>query len=171
MSESISILDARGPMYMEQYGQMVRNYAYYLTKKYDVADDIVQEVFMKVLRNIHSFRGECSAKSWLLTITRNAVYDYRKSAFVRKVVPLGEIEPGRHHASAEEEFIQKESVEDAMKIVMKLPIKLRIVLLMHYKFDMKPQEIATALSLPLCTVKSRLHRARQQAAKRLETLK
>lgn len=81
---------------MVRYGEDVRNYAYFLTRRHDWADDIAQEVFVKAYRNIGSFRGESSIKTWLLRIARNTAYSYRKLAFFRRTVGL---EYGRQRAT------------------------------------------------------------------------
>ncbi len=55
---------------MDTYGSDVWNYAYFLTRSREQANDISQEVFMKAYRNIGKYRGQSSLKTWLLTITR-----------------------------------------------------------------------------------------------------
>jgi len=61
---------------MNAYGKDVWNFAFSMTKKWDQADDIAQEVFLKAYRNLHTFRSQSSVKTWLLAITRNMVLDY-----------------------------------------------------------------------------------------------
>jgi len=56
---------------MERYGEDVWNYAFFLTKRRDMADDIAQDPFLKAYAGITSFRGEASLKTWLLKIARN----------------------------------------------------------------------------------------------------
>jgi RNA polymerase sigma-70 factor (ECF subfamily) len=56
---------------MENYGNDVWNFAYFLTRSSDAADDLSQDVFLAVYDRVYSFRGECTLKSWILTITRN----------------------------------------------------------------------------------------------------
>src|SRR4051794_37130890 len=65
---------------MTAYGENVWNYAFSLTRKREVADDISQEVFLKVYRSLSTFRSESSIKTWLFAITRNAIHDYRRSS-------------------------------------------------------------------------------------------
>jgi RNA polymerase sigma-70 factor (ECF subfamily) len=56
-----------------------------MTNRSDVADDISQDVFLAAYNGLYAFRGDCSVKSWLLTITRNKALHYLQSAFIRKV--------------------------------------------------------------------------------------
>jgi len=144
---------------MEKYGQDVWNYAYFLTKKHDAADDIFQDVFFKAYRHMDTFRGEASMKTWLLKIARNTAYTYRKSAFLRKMVLFGQTGPNRTHPSAEDDFL-REYTDDLWAVVLKLPVKYREVLVLHARYDMAEADIAALLGLPPGTVKSRLHRAR-----------
>ena len=70
---------------MRTYGNDVLRMAYSYVKDYDTAEDIFQEVFIKVNANLAAFRGESSIKTWLLRITVNACKDYLKSAYSRRV--------------------------------------------------------------------------------------
>ncbi|MEK0314239.1 RNA polymerase sigma factor [Cohnella sp. 56] len=56
---------------MDLFGDDVWNFAYFLTGRHDTADDLSQEVFLAAYNGLHAFRGDCSVKSWLPTITRN----------------------------------------------------------------------------------------------------
>lgn len=73
---------------MDDYGNDVWNYAYFLTKSAEQADELSQEVFIRAYSGIALYRGDCSLKTWLLTITRNTTFTYRKSRFF--VVACGE---------------------------------------------------------------------------------
>ncbi|TVY07003.1 sigma-70 family RNA polymerase sigma factor [Paenibacillus cremeus] len=156
---------------MTAYGKDVWNYAYSITHKRDQADDITQEVFLKVFRNLYSFRCESSVKTWLLAITRNMSLDYRRSAFLRKVVPIG-FSPfesagasAAASASAEEEALGKMALSDTWRLVLQLPVKYRevLVLFAHYQLSMK--EMAEVLGVSEGTVKSRLFHARNKISK------
>lgn len=70
---------------MNEYGNDVWNFAFYLIRRSDAADDICQDVFLTLYEKLHTFRGESSIKSWLLTITRNKAYKYRRNAFFLKL--------------------------------------------------------------------------------------
>jgi RNA polymerase sigma-70 factor (ECF subfamily) len=144
------------------YGRDVWNYAFLMTHNPDHADDISQDVFLQVYRNIGSFRGESSIRTWILTITRNRVLNYRRSAFFRKVSLVGFVVRSDTHPSAEQEALMNSLSNDLWKLVMKLPIKFREVLLLNAKYELSQKEIANLLGLSEGTVKSRLSRARQK---------
>jgi len=150
---------------MENYGDDVWNYAFSLCKKPEMADDITQEVFLKVYRKLGSFRGESSVKTWLLAITRHTAYDMKRSFFWKRVklVDFLPVTGSRH--SAESEVIEKLAVNELWELVMELPEKYRevLVLFAHYQLSMK--EMAEILGLTEGTVKSRLYHARAKVLK------
>lgn len=148
---------------MEQYGSDVWNYAYSLTHKWEVADDITQDVFLKAYRHLHTFRCKSSVKTWLLAITRNTIKDYRKSAFIRKVTLVDRISPKNSaHPSAEQEVMDKQATNDIWKKVLKLPVKYREVLILYGHYQLSMKEIADLLGVSIGTVKSRLYHARNK---------
>lgn len=61
---------------MEEYGSDVWNYAFFLTRNREQANDISQEVFLKAYKNVGKYRGQASKKTWLLTITRNTAFSW-----------------------------------------------------------------------------------------------
>ena len=149
---------------MSTYGKDVWNFAFSMTRKWDQADDITQEVFIKAYRNLHTFRCESSIKTWLLAITRNMVLDYRKSAFLRKVTLVDVFKGQATGRSAEGEVIETMAVNDMWKQVLKLPHKYReaVILFAHHQLSMK--EMAELLGVSEGTVKSRLFHARKKLA-------
>ena len=146
---------------MMTYGRDVWNYAYFMTKRRELAEDIAQDVFVKAYEHLDSFRGGSSVKSWLLSIARNTALDYLKTAWMRKV----QLFPSRFlqasQRSAESEWFGSEEKNRIWSLVLELPRKQREVLILfaHYRMSMK--EIAEMLGISEGTVKSSLHRARQ----------
>lgn len=155
---------------MTVYGKEVWNYAYSLTRKKDMADDITQEVFLKVYRHIHSFRRDASVKTWLLTITRNTAIDFRRSAFFRKVTLSDWLEERGESRSVEQEAMEKWAIGEIWSMVLQLPPKYReaIILFAHHQLSMK--EMADVLGVTEGTVKSRLFHARQKLSKMKEKI-
>ncbi|MCS7461254.1 sigma-70 family RNA polymerase sigma factor [Paenibacillus doosanensis] len=152
---------------MHVYGDDVWHYAFFLTRRKELADDIAQEVFVKVYERLYSFRGEATVKTWLLAITRNLVKDHWRSAWMRRVIPFGLRRRADGGPSAEAEAMGRFVAEEVWRIVLELPRKLREVLLLHAHHQLTHTEIARLLSLSEGTVKSRLHRARAKVTQRL----
>ncbi|MCP1181996.1 RNA polymerase sigma factor [Paenibacillus sp. 1781tsa1] len=168
---------------MDDYGNDVWNYAYFLTKSAEQADELSQEVFIRAYSGIAHYRGDCSLKTWLLTITRNTTFTYRKSRFFRsslwgETLPI-ETERGDSnqrvmiaerpaHPSAEMEVIRKEHVHEIWDIVLALPKKFREILLLNLKYELTTSEIAEMLKISSGTVKSRLSRGKDKVRKHWE---
>jgi RNA polymerase sigma-70 factor (ECF subfamily) len=153
---------------IDEYGDDIWKYAYYLTKNREQAKDIAQEVFIKAHYKIHTFRGQSTIKTWLLTITRNISLNYLSSSYFRRVRLFGNIKSKQSTSSAETDYISQQSTADVWSIIMKLSDKLREVLVLDLEYDLTIQQSAQLLNLPEGTVKSRLHRARKEVENQLE---
>ncbi|MGM1048235.1 MAG: RNA polymerase sigma factor [Bacillota bacterium] len=145
---------------MEAYGQDVWNYAYFLTRRRDAADDISQDAFLKALQHLRQFEGRSSVKTWLFAITRNLSMNYLKSSFIKKVTLVEWVTPKRNERSAEMEAIGNMEVSRIWQHVLSLPVKFREVLILEFHYQLPRREIAALLDISEGTVKSRLHRAR-----------
>lgn len=155
---------------MTEYGDDVWNFAYFLTRRSDAADDISQDVFLSAYNGLYAFRGECSVKSWLLGIARNKSLTYLKSAFIRKVTLVETVFPNRQSApSAEKVAFDRMESREVWECIMKLPRKLREVLILDYHYGLSIREIARLLLLSEGTVKSRAFRARKRMSDLLQT--
>lgn len=166
---------------MDDYGNDVWNYAFFLTGSRDHADDISQEVFIKAYQGIHTYRGEASLKTWLITITRNTVHSYRRSRFFRqslgsklysiddeKTAGSSALSPNSRIAPSAESIVMEQHYEDSIwEIIMSLSVKSREVLILALKYEMKIHEIANILHISEGTVKSRLSRAKEKVQKEL----
>ncbi|MEF3303984.1 RNA polymerase sigma factor [Paenibacillus sp. GYB003] len=155
---------------MRTFGDDVWNYARCMTGRPDAADDIAQDVFWKAYRGLSSFRGECSVKTWLLRITRRTALNYMRSAFVRKVTPVGLFAPkaAGAHRSAELAALDRQAERDVWAAVLALPGKYREAIVLDAHYELSYREIADLLGISEGTVKSRLHRARAKVEKMLK---
>lgn len=148
---------------MRIYGNDVLRFAYSYVKDYQTAEDIFQEVFIKVNGAAPQFRGECSVKTWLLRITSNTCKDFLKSAYSRHVTLFAEGE--EENLSVDdmtEKAEQKEQSRKVREAVLSLPEEFREVLLCLYFEELSVKETAEALGIRTGTVKSRLSRARER---------
>lgn len=149
------------------------------------ADDLTQEVFLKVNKGLRSFRGESKLSTWIYRIATNVARDKLRSPTFRdmvqnrltddsipedkmpteaRVVWMKEKLP-----SVEQQLIRKEMNECIRSFVDKLPEKYKTALVLSELEGFTNQEIAQILSVSLDTVKIRLHRAREKIKKELET--
>lgn len=145
---------------MREYGKDVWNFAFFMTRQRELADDIAQDVFVKVYEHLYEFRGQSSIKTWLLAITRNKARDALRSSWLRKVTLLPVWFDRDTHPSAERETMDKLEMEEVWSHVLELPRKLREALLLNSHYGLTMKEAAELLGVSEGTVKSRLHRAR-----------
>ncbi len=147
----------------EQHHDRVRNFILASVKNRWVADDLVQETFLRVLQNLDKVRDQAKLSSWIFRIARNLCQDYFRSPS-RKVMcfednPAGEL-PGESSLEKEMEKYQMSLlVQDLIKL---LPAPLRQVIFLCDIKEESQQEVADLLGLSLENVKVRLHRARKQ---------
>ncbi|KFM99232.1 sigma-70 family RNA polymerase sigma factor [Bacillus clarus] len=150
---------------IEEYWKDVWNYSFVITKDIHLSDDITQDVFIKVFKNWDSFRNESSVKTWLLKITRNTAINYLKSAYFKRISLVSFFRTDKEYSSAEQQFFQKETMDEVWDIVLKLPKKYREVIILDAKYELSYEEIAETLGVSIGTVKSRIHRARAKVSK------
>ncbi|GBD88569.1 ECF RNA polymerase sigma-E factor [bacterium BMS3Abin03] len=144
---------------VQRHKEKVRNIIFMTLNSSDMIDDIAQEVFITVYKNLKNFRFESQFTTWLYRITVNKCKDYLRKKNVRKIfVPIKD---------AEENFQYENPVEsnDISKIVMnaisKLPYKLKVPLVLKDIEGFSYQEIAETMEIEIGTVKSRIFRARE----------
>ena len=134
------------------YGNMVYRLALVRTRSVADAEDVTQEVFLRLIRSAPSFTSDEHAKAWLLTVTVNCSKTLLGSAFRRHTVALEDVaEPGK------QDELPDPTVYDA---VMKLPTKYRTAVHLYYYEDYSVKEIAEIMHASESAVKSWLFRAR-----------
>ena len=134
------------------------------------ARDLVQETFLAAYRQILKFEGRSSLRTWLVRILFNLAAKRRRSQRVRRATALdapagaaAEADPAMQHRSP---AAGVEARIDVMAMLDTLTDEHRQVIVLRELEQMSYQEIAGALGVPVGTVESRLHRARQDLRKR-----
>jgi RNA polymerase sigma-70 factor, ECF subfamily len=148
---------------MRKYGNDVLRTAYMYVKDSHLAEDIFQDVFIKVNQKLSTFQGGSSIKTWIIRITINTCKDYLKSAWNKHVIPITEYQ--ENTIAADDDFTAVEQQDENQLIrreVMKLPDKYKDVLLCVYFQDMTISEAAATLHIAEGTAKSRLSRAKDK---------
>ena len=148
---------------VDQYGTSLLRLCYLYLKDIHLAEDAVQETFLKVYRSYGQFAGGSGEKTWITRIAINVCKDQLRSAWKRRVSVVEELndlpDAEGPHAVEDEALLQE---------VLALKPKYREVILLYYYQDLKISEIAQALQAPESTISVRLKRAREQLKKRLE---
>ncbi len=126
-----------------------------------MADDVTQDAFVRAYRFIHRYRGDAKFSTWLFSIARNCALDeVRRDQRRRKVADIIEAQPERAPVRAELGIEVREAVSS-------LPIELREPLVMIDILGQSYAEVAETMGIPVGTVKSRVHRARDSVARAL----
>jgi RNA polymerase sigma-70 factor (ECF subfamily) len=155
-----------------EHGRKVFNLAYRFTGRVDEAEDVTQEIFVKVYRSLDRFRpAEGSFPAWLMTVARHHAIDrYRRRR--DEPLPVGGNPAALEAVAATDDGpLQSLEREERKSFVHRglrsLPPALREPLLLCDLEGLSHEEAAAALAVPVGTVKSRLNRGRLELAKRL----
>ncbi len=149
--------EARLTRLVEMYQGMLLRLCYVYLKEMQLAQDAVQDTFLQAYRALDGFRGECSEKTWLIRIAVNRCRSMQRSAWLRHVDRR--ITPEELPVSAD--MPCTEVALDVMCSIMRLPPKLKEVVLLYYWQGMTLEEIAQSLGLSHSSVAGRLKRARE----------
>ncbi|MEA2176081.1 MAG: polymerase sigma-70 factor, subfamily [Blastocatellia bacterium] len=168
----------------EAFGEIVRRWerrifalSFGMLGREEDARDATQETFLAAFRNLRGFRGEAKVSSWLHRIAVNQCITRQRRAKVRGETALDdEAEPDGAsyftpaHLSPARTAESRERTLAVRRAVNALPPELRQVIVMKEFEELTFQEIASALELPLSTVKSRLYTALKQLQMRLKNM-
>jgi RNA polymerase sigma-70 factor, ECF subfamily len=149
---------------VRRHQKAIFNLVYRLLGDYDEAAEVTQEVFLSAYKAIQSFRGDANFSTWLYRIAFNHASTRRRSANLTQqrfsslenteIADNGPVDPGRL-------FEQKEIQEQVQRALNHLSEQDAAIILLRDLHDIPYEEVAGLLDIPVGTVKSRLHRARQ----------
>jgi RNA polymerase sigma-70 factor (ECF subfamily) len=161
-----------------RYQHRLMRYLLFLTGNRDTAEDIFQEVWMRVMVRGAQFDGRARFETWLFTVARNLVIDHRRKRTMNSLDELidGATEDDRSMnfeiaASEPTPFDHISNLEDREKIaaaLLELDTLHREVLVLRFHEELSLEEIAKVTRAPLSTVKSRLYRGLAMIKPRLE---
>jgi RNA polymerase sigma factor (sigma-70 family) len=155
---------------MTEYGDMVLQLAYFYLHDKGLAEDVYQEVFLRVYKHLDGFRGDCSIKTWICRITTNVCRDRVRSWAHRNLLFIGDetVHTFMDHANTEDSVMDAFDRQQILHAVLNLPIPLREVTILYYYKGFDTKEIAEILKVSEGTVRSRMHRAREKLKQILE---
>lgn len=153
---------------VKRHKEKVRNIIYITMNNSALVDDIAQDVFITVYRNLKHFRFESQFTTWLYRVTVNRCKDYLRKMNVRKIFfPIEEgSEISEYSTPAENNDISR----IVMDAISKLPVKLRMPLILKDIEGFSYQEISETLKCEMGTVKSRIFRGREKLKEILQPL-
>ena len=152
-------------------------FAYHLTYNEEDANDLVQETYLKAYRFIENYKEGTNAKAWLFKILKNAfINQYRKKSKHPTQVDYEEVvnfhgEEDTQYSSymdLREEMFQHMMGDEVTNAINSLPVDFRVVILLCDIEGFTYEEISKIIDIPIGTVRSRLHRARNMLKEKLQ---
>ena len=156
---------------VDRFGQKIYSVAYHFTLKREDAEELAQEIFLRIFENLHRYDGSFPLVAWIVSLSRNLCIDrYRRRKRERSfrfvqddaVAPLL-----MSHDDPAAETLQKERAKLLFSALAEIPEDLAEILVLRDLDGLAYEEIGQALSLPDGTVKSRLFRARAEVSRKI----
>ena len=149
----------------ERYHVRLFNFFLRLTGHQSHSEDLVQEVFLRVLKYRHAYRSDSELAPWLFQIARNAHLSYLRS--LPPVVPLEDTQHCVQDSSERADAILERDHETVTlkRALDRLPVRKRELLLLSRRSDLSYQDVASLLECTVSTVKVQVHRAMKDLRK------
>ena len=160
---------------VRQNWRKVFNVAYKFVGKHDEAEDLTQDIFLKIFKALKTFDRRANFQTWIISISRNLCIDHYRSVrkerqTIARDVDSSELQPATPdrgpYAQAEHQDLRVQ-LRQALET---LPVTLRTAVVLRDLQELSYQEIADRLGLPEGTVKSRINRGRIELAHQLRRL-
>jgi RNA polymerase sigma-70 factor (ECF subfamily) len=131
------------------------------------AEDLAQDVFLRIHRGLPYFRGDARLSTWIYRIVINVCTQDKGSA--RQAVSLDDPDARVPMPSTVDRHFSDLELRDRLeKAIQQLPVQYRLLIAAHYLEGVQYEDLAEVMSLPLGTVKTQLHRAKRQLRQLLE---
>jgi RNA polymerase sigma-70 factor (ECF subfamily) len=162
---------------VRQYRRKVFNVAYKFVGRHDEAEDLTQDIFLKVFKSLDTFDRRANFQTWLISVSRNLCIDHYRSVrkereTIDRDVDSTEVTPPSVGTPSQIAALeQRDRVELLREAMAALPATLRTAVLMRDIQECSYHEIARALKLPEGTVKSRINRGRTELARQIRKLR
>jgi RNA polymerase sigma factor (sigma-70 family) len=161
---------------VRQYRRKVFNVAYKFVGKHDEAEDLTQDIFLKIFKSLDTFDRRANFQTWLISISRNLCIDHYRSVrkereTIDREVDAADLAPATPEPGPVAALEQRDRVALLKQAMSALPESLRTAVLMRDIQELSYQEIADRLRLPEGTVKSRINRGRTELARQIRKLR
>lgn len=155
---------------VDRYKDLVYGLIYRMVADRTLAEDLAQDVFLKVHRGIPYFRGEARLSTWIFRIVQNVCVQARSRRRADEPLdgPSRPDAPAREFGARDEAFAAMETRDRLTKALAQLPENYRMLVVAHYLRGVQYEALAEALNLPLGTVKTHLYRAKRRLRELLE---
>jgi RNA polymerase sigma-70 factor (ECF subfamily) len=161
---------------VRQHWRKVFNVAYKFVGRHEEAEDLTQDIFLKIFKSLDTFDRRANFQTWLISVSRNLCIDhYRSVRKEREVIDRGvdaaDLSPASTEPSPVASLEQRDRVDLLRDALSRLPQTLRTAVILRDINELSYQEIADRLKLPEGTVKSRINRGRTELARHVRKLR
>jgi RNA polymerase sigma-70 factor, ECF subfamily len=161
---------------VRQHRRKVFNIAYKFVGRHEEAEDLTQDVFVKIFKSLDTFDRRANFQTWLISVSRNLCIDHYRSVrkereTIDRDVDANELSPVSVEVSPYAALEQRDRVVLLRDALRMLAPTLRTAVLMRDIQEFSYQEIADQLKLPEGTVKSRINRGRTELARQIKRLR
>ena len=157
---------------VRQHWRKVFNVAYKFVGKHDEAEDLTQDIFLKIFKALNTFDRRANFQTWIISIARNLCIDHYRSVrkereTIAREVDAGELSPVSNEASPLLQLERSDLRDMLRRALDQLPETLKTAVVLRDLHELAYQEIAERLGLPEGTVKSRINRGRLELARQI----
>jgi RNA polymerase sigma-70 factor (ECF subfamily) len=154
----------------------VFNVAYKFVGKHDAAEDLTQDIFLKIFKSLDTFDRRANFQTWLVSVSRNLCIDHYRSVrkereTIDREIDASELSPASPDRGPFAALEQRDRVVLLRQALSALPDTLRTAVVLRDLRELSYQEIADRLKLPEGTVKSRINRGRAELARQVQKLR
>jgi len=158
------------------YRRKVFNVAYKFVGSHDQAEDLTQDVFLKLFKSLDTFDRRANFQTWLISVSRNLCIDHYRAVRKERETINRDVDPADHQPMspdirADTRLEHRDRVTLLRRALEKLAPTLRTAVMLRDIQELTYQEIATKLRLPEGTVKSRINRGRTELARQIQKLR
>ena len=155
-----------------RYWRKVFNIAYKFVGRHDLAEDLTQEIFLKIFKALGTFDRRANFQTWLISVSRNLCIDHYRSVrkereMVDRSVDAADVSPVATEPDALVTLERGDRRAMLHRALARLPDTLRAAVLLRDIQELSYQDIADRLALPEGTVKSRINRGRKELARQI----
>jgi RNA polymerase sigma-70 factor (ECF subfamily) len=161
---------------VRMYRRKVFNVAYKFVGRHDQAEDLTQDVFLKLYKSLDTFDRRANFQTWLISVSRNLCIDHYRAVrkereTINRDVDPADFAPAANDVRADTRLEQRDRVKLLRRALDKLAPTLRTAVMLRDIQELTYQEIADRLRLPEGTVKSRINRGRTELARQIQRLR
>ncbi|MFT9494295.1 RNA polymerase sigma factor [Anaerosolibacter sp.] len=158
------------PQLIERYKDKIFTLVYRYTNDYGEAQDVAQEIFIKIYKQMHTFRFQSKVSTWIYRVATNSCIDWDRKRKTKQdtIYLVNEELVIDQERGPEQLFLLNEQREAVRDIINGLPENYKLLVIMYHFQNMRYKEISEVLDMPMKTIETGLYRARVMIKKQME---